>query len=104
MRQPGTWMTIWDDRILEHVRAEEGGRVGALAEKGNIRVSKSHVSTRCAKLAEHGLLRDLGNGVYVITEEGEAYLEGEYDAEHHAYISDNGTESSPTAGEEPGEI
>lgn len=97
-------MTIWDDRILEHIRAEDGGRVGELADKENIRVTNTHVSRRCKKLAEHGLLRDLGNGVYVITEEGEAYLDGEYDAENHVYLNDNETESGPTAGEEPGEI
>lgn len=31
------------------------------------------------KLVDYGLLRHLGNGVYVITDEGEQYLEGELD-------------------------
>jgi len=105
MRQPGTWMTIWDDRILEHIRKEDGGRVGELQQKDNIRVSNTHVSRRCKKLAEHGLLRPLGNGVYVITDEGKAYLDGEYDAENHVYLDDGVEENGgPTAGEEPGEI
>ncbi len=97
MRQSGTWMTIWDDRILEIIRAEEGGRVGDLADRDSVRISASSVSRRCQKLAEHGLLRDLGNGVYVITEEGKAYLDEEYDAEAGAYM-DAGENSGPTAG------
>lgn len=105
MRQPGTWMTIWDDRILEHVRADEGSSVGELEQKENVRVTNTHVSRRCAKLAEEGLLRALGNGVYVITDEGEAYLDGEYDAENHIYLKDGANgENGPAAGEEPGEI
>jgi hypothetical protein len=36
-----------------------------------------HVSRRCKKLAEHRLLRPLGNGVYVITNRGRGYLDGE---------------------------
>ncbi len=93
-------MTIWDDRILEHIRADEGGRVGELTDKENIRVTNTHVSRRCKKLAEHGLLRDLGNGVYVITDEGEAYLDGEYDAESGAYMNAGEQDESADSGTE----
>lgn len=91
-------MTIWDDRILEYIRHNDGtGRVGQLADSDLIRVSGSHVSRRCRKLAEHGLLRDLGNGVYAITDRGEAYLDGELDASEDAQddpIEVNGEDSS----------
>jgi hypothetical protein len=30
-------------------------------------------------MVEYGLLQHLGNGVYVITERGEQYLDGEFD-------------------------
>ena len=43
-----------------------------------------------SKLAEHGLLNHLGNGVYVITEDGQRYLDGELDAEE---IDDNSGEN-----------
>ncbi|SER17698.1 helix-turn-helix domain-containing protein [Natrinema salaciae] len=79
MRKSGSWMTIWDDRILEYIRKEDSGSPKQLAESGYVRVSKSHVSRRLRTLAEHGLLTHLGNGVYVITERGEAYLDGELD-------------------------
>lgn len=80
MRQSADWMTIWDDRILEYVLENNGGGVGEIADHRNFHISNSHVSRRCKKLAERGLLRALGNGVYVITPQGEQYLDGDLDA------------------------
>jgi predicted transcriptional regulator len=79
MRKSGEWMTIWDDRILEVIREDEDniGKVGEIAKHEHIRVSQSTVSRRCRKLAKHGLLRSIGDGVYLITERGERYLDGE---------------------------
>nr|WP_236642316.1 ArsR family transcriptional regulator [Salinigranum halophilum] len=74
-------MTIWDDRILEIIQREGSGSPTELAESKYIRVSPQHVSRRLKKLAEHGMLNHLGNGVYVITEIGEEYLDGEVDAD-----------------------
>jgi repressor of nif and glnA expression len=72
-------MTIWDDRILEIIRSDEDkiGKVGELANHEHIRITQSSVSRRCRKLAEHGLLRPVGDGVYILTERGEGYLDGE---------------------------
>jgi len=81
MRASADWMSIWDDRILEFISENNGGSVGEIADHELIRVSQPHVSRRCTVLAEHDLLRPLGNGVYMITEEGERYLAGELDAE-----------------------
>lgn len=80
MRKSGKWMTIWDDRILEYIRLEGSGSPKELEESGYLRVSRQHISRRLRKLAEHGMLNHLGNGVYVITERGEQYLDGEFDA------------------------
>lgn len=96
MRQSGTWMTIWDDRILEIIREEDAGRVGDLTERDGIRISQSSVSRRCKKLAEHGLLTPLGNGVYTITDRGKAYLDEEYDAENEVYLNGTGSQDGPT--------
>jgi DeoR/GlpR family transcriptional regulator of sugar metabolism len=87
MRHSGTWQTIWDDRILEIIREEGHGSPSELIDKEEIRVSRQHVSRRLNTLAEHGLLTGLANGVYVLTDEGEAYLDGEYDAEAEAYLN-----------------
>ena len=102
MRQSGTWMTIWDDRILEILRDEGPLPVGELSKWGSVRISQSSVSRRCRKLADHGLLHAIGNGVYAITEEGEGYLDEEYDAENGVWM-DSSKVSEPTTGESPGE-
>jgi DNA-binding IclR family transcriptional regulator len=81
MRESGTWMTIWDDRILEILREEGPKSVGELTKHPNIRISHSQVSRRCGTLAEHGMLDAFANGVYDITEQGLRYLDGELDAE-----------------------
>jgi len=73
-------MSIWDDRILEYIRENEGGRVGEMYEQDLFRVSKSQISRRCRRLADHGLLRPLGNGVYIMTDDGRRYLDEELDA------------------------
>lgn len=77
MRRSGSWMTLWDDRILEYVRDNEGASVGEIADQEFMRISQPHVSRRCKRLSEHHLLRHIGNGVYVITERGEGYLNEE---------------------------
>jgi len=94
-------MTVWDDRILEFIRETEGesASVGKLADSDIIHVSNSHVSRRCQKLSEKGLLLPLGNGVYAITDEGKAYLDGEYNAEEDAYIDISDENNGPTASE-----
>jgi len=90
-------MTVWDDRILEYIEEKDtnSASVGELTKSESIHVSNAHVSRRCGKLSDHGLLVDLGNGVFALTDIGEAYLDGEYDAENEAYIDDG--ESGPTA-------
>ena len=72
-------MTLWDDRILEVCRNDEDKicKVSELMKNNHIRVSRSTVSRRCRKLAENGLLRPVGDGVYILTERGEKYLNGE---------------------------
>ena len=104
MRQSGTRMTIWDDRILETLRSEGPQPVGKLAEREDIRISQSSVSRRCSKMADHGLVVTFGNGVYDITETGEGYLDEEYDAENGVWMQNGDENGAPSAGEEPGEI
>lgn len=86
-------MTIWDDRILEYIAEEESGSPAELKESGYIRVTKSQVSRRMRRLAKYGMLQHLGNGVYVITEEGESYLRGDLDADVLDDVNGNGEEA-----------
>jgi DeoR/GlpR family transcriptional regulator of sugar metabolism len=86
MRYSGDYMNLWDDRILEILEMEGPLPVGELVEHKAIHTSKSTVSRRCRKLTDKGLLKEIGNGVYTITETGEAYLDGKYDAEAEVFI------------------
>ena len=97
-------MSAADDRILEYLSEHESGSPTKMKREGPIRYSRVQVHRRCKKLTENGLIKDLGNGVYVITDDGEAYLEGRLDTENWRYIDedadevagDDSTDSSPS--------
>lgn len=93
-------MVLADERILEYIQEEGSGAPKEMADSGYVRYSRQYISRRAKELVDHGLLQHLGNGVYVITDEGEAYLEEEYDANRGVYINrdvaengESGTES-----------
>ena len=86
MRYAGGWMTAADDRILEYLSENETGSPAKMKREGPIRYSRQQINRRCKRLAEEDLVRHLGNGVYVITEDGEAYLDGRLDTEDWQYI------------------
>lgn len=79
MRYSAEWMTLADERILERLSEVETDTPKGMAESGDVRFSRQYIGQRCRKLADYGLTQPLGNGVYRITEEGEAYLDGELD-------------------------
>ena len=95
-------MTIVDDRILEYIDEHEHGSPTEMKREGPVRYSRGYISERCQKLADHGLLKPVGNGVYTITERGEKYLDGELDT--HVDRPDSGPEASdsdePSVGDE----
>jgi len=99
MRYSGDWMVLADDRILEYIREEESGRPKAMADSGYVRYSRQYISRRCKKLVEHGLLQHLGNGVYVITERGEGYLDGDLDTGEDRPDDPNGIDVESPNGE-----
>lgn len=100
MRRSAAWMTIWDDRILEYVDEEGSATPKKLDESGFIHVTRSQISRRLRRLTEGGLLEHLGNGVYVITEEGEAYLEERFDVDAWAHVEEaSGVSSAEGASE-----
>ena len=81
MRLSADWMTGADDRILEFLDEEGPTTPKQMADDGRVRFSRTYVNTRCKKLSSFGLLQELGNGVYAITEEGQQYLAGELDVQ-----------------------
>jgi len=99
-------MVLADDRILEFIRKEGAGKPKMMEDSGYVRYSRSYISKRCRKLVEHGLLRDLGDGVYVITDRGERYLDGEIDTSEDApdEVESPFEGDDPSAGENHEEV
>lgn len=79
MRQRANWMNPVDDRILELLADEGAGTPKSLAD--SIGHNNDYVGVRCRELAAFGLLRRPSRGLYLLSEEGQAYLEGELDAD-----------------------
>lgn len=76
-------MTLADERILEFLRDEGGGQPTHIANgitDAGMSYNPKYIGTRCRKLADHGLLYNMGNGLYRLTETGTQYLSEEYDA------------------------
>lgn len=94
-------MNLWDDRLLE-ILSEEGPRsVGELTDHPAIDTSKATVSRRLSKLADHNLVVPFANGVYQISDRGEAYLAEEYDVRAGAYLSDENGDSAADGSANP---
>ncbi|AXG09495.1 hypothetical protein DU484_06220 [Haloplanus rubicundus] len=90
MRKSASWMVLWDDRLLEIARREGHISPKTAEDSGYVHITNAQISRRLSKLADHGLLRRLPNGVYTITAEGEKYLDGELNAEELHDESENG--------------
>ena len=81
MRLDAEWMTRADDRILEFLSEEGPHPPSKMASDGRVRFGAEYIGRRCREyLVPYGLARNLGNGVYMITDKGEEYLAGEIDA------------------------
>jgi predicted transcriptional regulator len=79
MRRSAEWMTIADERILEFLEEEGPHLPSKMEEDDRLYFSDQYIGRRCRTLAEYGLVQNLGNGVYSITEEGRQYLSGDLD-------------------------
>jgi repressor of nif and glnA expression len=95
-------MVLADDRILEYLQ-ESDHAVSAtqMHDDGGFHRSRPTISQRLNKLADHGLVQKIGNGMYVITDKGEAYLNQEYDVDRGVYLDadDEADDSAPSPGE-----
>lgn len=79
MRKRGSWMKPADDPILEYF--EDAGEVNPAVVARNVDVHRKYASKRCRELARYGLLEELGDGYYRLSEDGEQYLSEELDAD-----------------------
>lgn len=80
MRRSAEWMTIADERILEFLKEEGPHLPSKMAEDERLYFSDQYIGRRCRTLAQYGLVQNLGNGVYAVTEQGEQYLGGQLNA------------------------
>lgn len=85
-------MTLVDDRVLEYVRENGSGSPTEIKKEAPVRFSRPYIHKRCKELTKRGLLEHLGNGVYVITDDGEAYLDGKLDTQTMQYLDEEGEE------------
>jgi len=81
MRESARWMVLLDDRIMEFIDENGPSLPSNIADDDRIPYGAQHIGNRCRKLADVGLLENLGNGVYVLTADGKSYLEGEHGVE-----------------------
>lgn len=99
MRKSAEDMSVWDDRILELLQEEGPSSPKLIAEHEFILRSRPTVSRRLSRLQELGLVQEITNGVYRITERGEGYLNEEYDARNERWLNQdqtNGPDSAPS--------
>lgn len=88
-------MSIVDERVLEWLDSHETANPAKIKDEAGLPYSKGYVAQRCQELEEKGMIRSLGRGVYMITERGEDYLIGEYDARELDEDSEAGNEAAP---------
>ena len=72
-------MVLVDDRILEFLSEEGPHAPSKIAEDERLPWGRQHIGNRCRELEQYGLVRNIGNGVYTTTNEGEQYLKEEFD-------------------------
>jgi len=78
MRQRADWMKPVDDRILEFLEDSGAGTPKSISEA--LDKNNNYIGVRCRKLTDYGLLKKPSRGLYTITDDGSAFLEGELDA------------------------
>ena len=80
LRVPAEWMVSADDRILEYLDENGARRPSLITGDDRVQFGRQHASNRLIKLADAGLVVNLGDGLYQITDDGRRYLAGELDA------------------------
>lgn len=95
MRRSAADMSVWDDRILELLREEGPMSPKLVSENEFIQRSRPTISRRMGILQEKGLVQEITNGVYRITDEGEGYLNEEFDARTGMWIDQMSGDEEP---------
>ncbi|MFC7769334.1 hypothetical protein ACFQS5_11345 [Salinirubellus sp. GCM10025899] len=73
------WMTLLDERILEHLDDEDWSTEYYMFEHSEIPGTKEAIRSRCYLLEISKLIDRISESSYVISYRGRSYLEGEYE-------------------------
>lgn len=88
-------MTLADERILEYLAENEAGTPSEILREGGLTYSSQWIAKRCRVLADKGFVQRISAApTYRITERGESYLEGEFDARG---LDDQDASGNPSA-------
>lgn len=90
-------MVLADDRILEYLESSGPASPSEIFEGGHFTVSQTWVSERCRRLADEGLIQRIAASVYDITEEGEGYLDEEFNVQNWTWMNDGQATNGPSA-------
>ena len=92
-------MSIVDERILEYLDEHELGSPSEIHQAASMDYVNGYFSERIRELAEHGLVQQVSpRGVYRITDRGEQYLAGDYDARDNNESPDEPEETETDGG------
>jgi predicted transcriptional regulator len=89
-----------DEAIIDKLREGRNLPSNIAAE---LDVTRQYVSERMGRLREHGIVRNIGNGVYELTEEGSVSRERDYLKSFGKYADTNIGEAVEQVHEELGE-
>lgn len=78
-RHSPPWMTLLDERILEHLDEERWSTVSYMSEHRWIPGVKEAIRSRCGMLEVVGLIDQIAEEAYGISDEGILYLDGDHE-------------------------
>lgn len=79
MRIHVAWMKAPDPFVLEYLSEEGLSSPSEIADDGRVSFERTYINKRLKALEKRSLVRNMGNGMYQLTEKGDAWLAGEYD-------------------------
>lgn len=82
LRRSATWMTIVDERILEHIDQEGWASPELIANGESVDVSAGFVEERLQFLEYAGMVYRFARDMWELTSTGQRYLDGDLDARH----------------------
>lgn len=82
-----------DPYILEYLEEEGLSSPSNIHEDGRVPFGRTYINKRLQALEEHEMVINVGNGMYQLTDRGDDWLAGEFDAR----VFDDGEQGKATA-------